>query len=173
MKKLSLKIYPIIIGLFLLSGCGFKLRTMQSLPPQLHQIYYQTDNPYGQFEITIKRSLKASNIILLPNSNATAPILHITANYSYSTTSPISTSEARVYTLNYSATISINSTTNALLLTPQTVSTSRSITLQANEPIESSSQIEIAKQEMIQELSVKVLNVLCAEKTFEALAIKK
>jgi LPS-assembly lipoprotein len=162
----------ILLSLFL-TGCGFTLRTAKSLPPQLHQIYYQTDNPYGQFEITLKRTLKASNVILLPAPNATTSILHVTSNYNYSTTSSISSAAGRVYTLNYNATISINGANDKLLLYPQAVTVSRTVTLRPNEVFEVTPQVEITKQEMLQELARKILNILCAEKTFKVLAKKQ
>jgi outer membrane lipopolysaccharide assembly protein LptE/RlpB len=170
MTKKYTKICLTLISFLLLTGCGFKLRTARSLPPQLHQIYYQTDNPYGRFELALKRSLKASNVVLLAKSDSTAPILNVTAKYSYSTTSSISSSEAQVYTLNYNATISIDDTSNKSLLRPQTVTSSRAITLQRNEIFEITPQVEIAKREMRQELSTKILNILCAKKTFQALS---
>lgn len=170
MTKIYTKICIIICGFLVLTGCGFTLLTAKSLPPQLHQLYYQTDNPYGQFETGLKRMLKFSKIVLLDAPNKTAPILHVTANYSYSTTSSISSTAARVYTLNYTATISIDDATGKVLLTPRTVSASRTIMLQPNEIFETTLQVDIAKQEIRQDLMGKILNVLCAPKTFEALS---
>ena len=160
----------ILITVFFLSGCGFTLRTAQSLPPQLHQAYYQTDNPYGQFEIAFKRALKASSVVLLAEPNATALILHVTSSYAQTTASSISSSSGRVYNLNYTATISINDASGKLLLSSQTASATRDITLQRNELPEVSAQVEIVKQELLQELATKILNILCAKKTFQALA---
>jgi outer membrane lipopolysaccharide assembly protein LptE/RlpB len=168
MAKSYIKVCLILISIFLLSGCGFKLRTAESLPPQLHQVYYQTDNPFGQFEVAFKRALKTSKVKLLDEPNATAPVLHVTSNYSSSTTSSISTTSGRVYSLSYTATISINDASGKILLTPQTASVSRSISLQPNEIFETTPQVEIAKQELLQELSTKILNILCAKKTFAA-----
>ncbi|EKE01351.1 MAG: hypothetical protein ACD_21C00156G0018 [uncultured bacterium] len=165
------RICLILTSAFLLTSCGFTLRTAKSMPPQLHKIYYQADNPYGQFEVTLKKVLKSSNVALLTNTNNIAPILHVTSNYNTpSTTSSISSAEARTYTLTYSATISINCASGKPLLAPQTVSVSRSIILQPNEILEISPQTETAKREMCQELSTKVLNILCAPKTFQALS---
>lgn len=173
MTKFYPKVCLTLIILFFLSGCGFKLRTAKSLPSQLHQVYYQTDNPYGQFEVILKKALKASRVVLLATPNATAPILHVTANYTPSTTSSVSSAEARIYTLNYTATISISDAADKQILTPQTVSTSRNISLQPNEVFETTPQIEIAKQEMLQELSRKILDILCAKNTFQAFTKQK
>jgi LPS-assembly lipoprotein len=170
MKKTFTKICLILTSILLLSGCGFTLRTAKSLPPQLHKVYYQTNNPYGEFETTLKRALKASDIIFLETPDSATPILDVTSNYTYSVPSSVSSAQARTYTLNYSATVSINEAFNKQILTPKTVSASRSISLQSNEVFEISPQIEIVKRELRQELSTKILNVLCAPKTFQALA---
>ncbi|CAL7962591.1 LPS-assembly lipoprotein [Gammaproteobacteria bacterium] len=170
MSKSYINIYSILITIFFLSGCGFTLRMAQSLPPQLHQAYYQTDNPYGQFEIAFKRALKASNVILLAAPNATAPVLHVTSSYTHTTTSSISSAVGRVYNLNYTAIISIDDASGKLLLSSQTASAARDITLQHDELFEVSPQVEIVQQELLQELATKVLNILCAKKTFQALA---
>ncbi len=156
--------------MFFLSGCGFTLRTAQSMPLQLQQVYYQTNNPYGQFEIAFKRALKASNVVLLAAPNATALVLHVTSSYTHTTTSSISSSAGRVYKLNYNAIISINDASGRLLLPSQTVGATRDITLQHDELFEVSSQVETVQQELLQELAAKVLNILCAKKTFQALA---
>ena len=170
MSRFYINICSILINIFFLSGCGFTLRTAQSLPPQLHQVYYQTNNPYGQFEIAFKRALKASNVVLLAEPNATAPVLHVTSNYTNTTTSSISSSAGRVYSLNYTAIISINNASGKLLLSSQAASATRNITLQHDELLEVSPQVAIVQQELLQELATKVLNVLCAKKTFQALA---
>jgi outer membrane lipopolysaccharide assembly protein LptE/RlpB len=170
MLKSHNKICLILLGFLLLSGCGFKLRTVNSLPPQLHRIYYQTDNPYGQFEIALKRVLKASKVNLIATPGANTPILHVTSNYTSSTTSSITSAAARVYTLSYTATVSVTDAANKQLLSPQTTSASRAVTLQSNEVFEITPQIDIAKQELQQELANKILNILCAKRTFQALA---
>ena len=170
MSKSYISICLILITIFFLSGCGFTLRTAQSLPPQLHQVYYQTDHPFDSFELALKRALRASNVVLLAEPNKTAPVLHVTSSYAQATTSSISTSSGRVYNLNYTATVSINDASGKLLLAAQTMSAARDITLLPGEVIETSPQVEIVKQELLQELATKILNILCAKKTFQALA---
>lgn len=171
MSKSYANVCLVLISIFLLSGCGFTLRTTKSLPPQLQQVYYQTDNPYGAFELGFKRALKASSVKMLTAPNTTAPVLRVTSTWSPpSTTTSMSSTSGRTYNLNYTAIVSINDASGKLLLSPQTVSVTRDINLQSNEIVEITPQVEIAKQEMQQELSTKILNVLCAKNTFRALA---
>jgi LPS-assembly lipoprotein len=170
MKKIYINSCLISLCLSLLLGCGFKLRTINSLPPKLHRIYYKTDNPYGQFEISLKRILKASKVKLVVAPNANVPILHVTANYTSSTTGSVTSAAARIYTLSYTATVSLSDASNKTLLPAQTASVSRAITLQPNDVFEITPQVEIAKQELQQELANKILYILCAKRTFQALA---
>ena len=170
----SAAIQIVIMSILLLSGCGFKLRTtMKLLPPQLHQVYYQTDNPYGQFESIFKRALKNSNVVLLAAPNTIVPILHAVSVYSHSTASSISSASGRVYSLSYTATISLNEASGKLLISPQIVSVSRDVALLPNEIFEITPQIEVAKKELLQELSIKALDILGAPSTFQIFAQQK
>lgn len=165
-----LKIINILIFALCLSGCGFKLRNAQSLPPQLQTMYCQADNPYGEFETLFKRSLTSSKINLLPDPSKLAPTIHVSAEDSPPvTTSSVSSSSARVYTLTYKSTISINDASGKVIVPPQVISVSRTLSLQHNEMIEMAPQVTIVKKEMMQELIVNIFNVLCAKDTFKAL----
>lgn len=161
----------LLILVLCLSGCGFTLRNAQSLPQQLQTMYFQADNPYGDFEVLLKRSLISSKIVLLPNSNKLAPIMHVSAeDVPPTTTGSFSSSSARVYTLTYKSIVSIDDARGKVIVSPQTISMSRTLSLQSNEMIETAPQVAIIKREMMQELIVDVFNVLCAHNTFEALA---
>jgi len=164
----------LVILTLCLSGCGFTLRNAQSLPPQLQTMYYQIDNPYGDFELLLKRSLISSKITLLPNPSKLAPTIHVSAeDVPPSTTTSVSSSSARLYTLTYKVVISINDAQGKIVVPPQTISVSRNLSLQPNEMIENASQVVIIKKEMMQELIVNIFNVLCARDTFKALALDK
>ena len=171
MPKFFINICFMLISVFLLAGCGFHLRAAKSLPPQLYRVYYQTDNPYGQFEIAFKQALKSSNVVMLDAPNKTALVLHVSSVWSVpDTTVSMSTTSGRTYHLNYNATISINDASGKVLLSPQTVSASRDINLQPGEIIETTPQVEVVKQELQQELATKILNILCSKNTFQILA---
>jgi outer membrane lipopolysaccharide assembly protein LptE/RlpB len=161
-KKISLILSGVCIWMSFLSltGCGFKLRTTNSLAQNLHKIYYQADNPYEEFETALKRALKTSGVILLDESNKYSPILHLSSSYSYNTQGAYSSATSRTYTLTYTAILSISDFSGKVLLTPKTVAVSREITLKPNEMIETTSQTYISKREMQQELFIKIFNIL-------------
>lgn len=158
-----------LIALTLLSGCGFSSITKKPLPPELQQVYYQTEHPYGQFEVTFKRKLKARGIVLLTAPSKTSPIIQVTPNYSYSTTNPASSIQGRIYNLAYTNTITISNFKQQPLLPAETVTVSRTLTLGPNEVFENTPEIEINKNEMVHELSIKTLNILTARRTCVAL----
>lgn len=170
MSKLYINICLILTSIVLLTSCGFKLRGAQSLPPQLHKIYYQSDTPFDRFDMTFKRDLKSSNIVLLTEPNNAVPILHISSNYTFYPSSPASSSSGRVYHLNYTATISVSDAFGKYLLPPQTVSAIRDVTLLPGEVFEIAPQIATIKQELMRELSTKILDILCSKKTFQYVA---
>lgn len=158
-----------IITIFLV-GCGFKTHNVNSLPPQLNQIYYQTEHPYEPFEINFKKRLKAAGLNLLSEPKKSALIINVTSSCGNPTTNNTSSSTmARTYDITYTATVSITDYYNKYILNTQTASATRSITLQPNEVFEATPQVAVIKQEMQQELAIKILNILSAPKTFQVL----
>lgn len=170
MKTPCKNLWPVLIIQILLAGCGFTTRNINSLPPQLSPAYYQAEHPYEPFEASFKKRLKATGVILLFEPQKSSPIIKLSSNFSYTTNNPSPSVEARIYNLNYTATISISDFYNKELLAPKVATVSRSITLQPNEVFEATPQIAIIKREMQQELSTRVFNILSAPKTFQALA---
>ena len=169
MLKTLAKLFFILITSMLLIGCGFRLNTTKILPPQLNQVYYQTEHPYEKFELYFKKKLQASGAVLLSCPKKAAPIIHISSIYGFSNSSPASSTQARIYNLSYTVTINISDSHNQPILAPQTASVTRSIVLQANEVFETTTQADVVKQEMIQELSTKLFNILGSPRTFQAL----
>jgi len=171
MKKYlnNICLLPLII---LLTGCGFAPHSVDSFPPQLKKVYYQTKNPYEPFEIELKKRLKIAGVTLLASPEKSSLILSVDAHYinpSSNNYNPSSSTQARIYKLGYNATISISDYNNKRVLSPQIVTVSRDVALQPDEVLESTPQIAIAQQEIIRELSIKTMNILTAKKTAETL----
>lgn len=152
-----------------LLGCGFELRSTKSFPPQLKKIYMQTQNPFGKFELDFKRKLKSNKISLLAKPEKNFPIIHLSSNFYHNDQNPSSTTQARVYNLIYTATISITNSYNKKILSPQTAIITKSISLQPNEVFENTAQVATSQQEMAQELSNKMLNILSSPKNTQKL----
>lgn len=167
-KSLTFWLFTTILSLSI-AGCGFAPHSINSLPPQLNQLYYQTEHPYDPFESNFKKRLKTCGITLLPAPKESALIMNVSSNYNPGADNPSSSSQARTYSLGYTAKISISDFHHKVLLAPQDVSVSRSVILQPNEVLTTTPQILIVKQEMVQELIIKAFNVLSANQTFLAL----
>lgn len=149
-----------------LVGCGFHLRGSASLPPQLHILYIQAADPYGGFEVTLSNQLRASGVTISNNIKSAPYILHVTSTYSHVQTSSGISPQARVYSLNYSATLILTSKSGQTILPPTSISVARTLTLSPNEVFEVSNQVETIKQEMQQDLTTKAMNILDSQNTF-------
>jgi outer membrane lipopolysaccharide assembly protein LptE/RlpB len=169
MTKIHRNLFFIALIQIFLSGCGFTTYNINSLPPQLKQLYYQTDHPYAPFEVGFKKKLVAAGIKVLSTPKKSTPTIIITSLYNHDANNSASSTQARIYNLSYTATVTINDGDNKQLLAPQIATVSRSITLQPNEIFEATSQVAIIKQEMRQELTTKIFNILSSPKTFQAL----
>lgn len=168
---LALNIMGLLLALCFISGCGFTLRSQQSFPPQLHTLYFQADKPYGQFEVALRKALKAANITLLDDANKAPLIFHVSEtsfNHSSDTSSGPS-SQARIYHLTMTTYFSIIDNHGNVLLAPQNVTSTRDLTLNSNEIFDTSTQIDVSKQNMRQELITKIFNILSSQKVFAAL----
>ncbi len=162
--------YLLLVAVFAItSGCSFAPYSANSLPPKLKKIYYQTSNPYAAFELAMKRRLKSCQVIMLAAPTKDALILQVSYSHGYSSDSTASSVQARIYNLNYTATITISDYYGKNLFGPYYASANRSIALQPNEVLEVTPQITTAKYELQQELLNKVFNIISSPKAFLAL----
>ncbi|MDF3055694.1 MAG: rlpB [Gammaproteobacteria bacterium] len=156
-------------ALLALNACGFKLRSYaNSLPPELKTLYLNVDNPYGSFESLLKQALHSSGVTLvaLPAQapfilNTSKPVL-ITQN-----TTIGNTNEARVYNVNYSVKYSITDRNSKTVLPPQEARATRSLTLNANQLLESNNQLTMLTREMQREVITKIFNFLNSQEVAE------
>lgn len=174
MIKLLALSFCIFLSLILLSmaGCGFRLRNQNELPPHLHILYLKTANPYGSFETNLGEALRSSGVTLV-NSPQSAPITLLVfkplqTNYS-STGGP--SSQARVYIFRYSVTFTLTNASGKYLLKPQTLSTTRNLTLTANQLLQSNNQLSTLEREMQREIINQMYNRLSAEQVFKAVRL--
>ncbi|KPJ67168.1 MAG: hypothetical protein AMJ43_05810 [Coxiella sp. DG_40] len=163
--------YLLIICLLCsLSACGFKLYSKESLPPQLHTVYLQSDNPYGQFETDLKHSLTAMGINFV-DAQTKAPITLkiINAEFSHDNLNTVSSSQATVYNFTYDVIFNLMDSRSKSIISPQTIQSNRTLTLSPNEVIDANPEVDTMKQEMQRELIFKILNCLSSKNTQQAL----
>ena len=150
-----------IVLCVILSGCGFHVRNGDALPPQLHTLYLQSDQPYGQFEITLKRALQKATLNVV-NTPTAAPIALqiINTRFTHDTPTIGDSSQARVYNFTYTVTFSITNTRSGhTLLLPRTVSMTRALTINANQVIDSNNDVDIAQRQMQRGAIMQILNI--------------
>ena len=167
---MKLKLTLIVCISFLLTGCGFHLYNKQAMAPQLATLYVQSNNPYGSLENNLKQSLAGLDIKLADSSQAAPVSLDIT-NSSLTHDNPAlsSSSQATVYTFTYNVTFDLLDKHGKPIINPQTVTVTRTLTLNPNEVLEASSDVDSMKQEMERELVFKIINRLNANNTKKAL----
>lgn len=164
--------YFILIALSaMLSACGFRVYNTQNLPTPLHHIYYQANDSYGQFETQFRDALESANIKLADApSQALITLRVLSSSFTHNDPNVVSNAQATIYTFTYTATIDLITNKGKKVISPQTLTTTRTITLNPNEVIESSPEVATAREEMGRELIFKILSVLNANDTRKALA---
>jgi len=168
MKKILL-LFVTFFCILLLTSCGFHLRQGQTLPPILRNMYVQSIDPYSAFTLSLEDALRANNINLVSsqkNSTSTLEIRSIAFTHSGATA--YSSAQANVYTFTLSVGFAVNTQSGKALLPQQAVSATRSLTFSPNEVLESSNQVSAARQEMEQEVIMKILNILNAKEIAKA-----
>lgn len=174
-KSISYKITIIFLTIIalILTGCGFKPRSQATLPPQLHKIYLQTDNPFGQFENAFRKSLKASGITVLDQPNATNLTLFLAPTTFSSENHSIGGSiQARVYNLSLTVKFKIIDGKGTAIIDTQTITVNKGLTLSPNEVFSASNQVDLEKQTIQQEAIVRIFNILGSKRTKEILNFK-
>lgn len=169
-NKTALKFFPILFLCLLICACGFKLRSLAQLPPQLHVLYLQTPNPYGEFETELKQSLRSSGITLVKSPQEAAITLSIANPTLTNTASTIGpSSQARVYAFTYSVSFQLLNSTGGVIGMPHTVSTSTSVTLSPNQLLQTNNQAATAQRGMERDLITQIYNILSSQQTSQAL----
>ena len=170
MRNKILKYAFLTLFLLTLSACGFQMYGKENLPAQLHDIYLQSSDPYGTFAVSLKRSLKAAGINLVSTSKEAPITLNIvSAAFIHDNPNITSSSQATIYNFTYTVIFDLRDKTGKTVISQQTVTAFRTLTLNPNEVLEASSEVNIMKGEMERELVMQVFNRLSADNVAKAL----
>lgn len=143
----------------LLISCGFHLQGEKHLAQPLQNLYLQTPDPYGQLARSLKQYLKLSKVRLGATPAEATTILTITQDEpSQELLSVSGTQQTRQYTLRVTVTFNITTTKGVTILGPQTLSESRTITIQSNQILGSSNEANLFYQQMRRNLAYSILN---------------
>lgn len=153
-----------------LSACGFKLRGSSVLPPQLKVLYLESEDPYGNLETILRSSLQTAGIELVESKDQAPLVLHVLKPILTTSAGTIGTSsQTRVYNVNYNVTMKLENPQGASLVSPMVFSASRSLVLSANQLITSNNQLSQLEQEMYRDIVSQMYNRLSSVQVREAL----
>jgi outer membrane lipopolysaccharide assembly protein LptE/RlpB len=114
--------YSVILLLFGLAGCSFKLRGIESVPLQLHQLYLQTHNVNNIFRNELIAALQTRGVVLAKSPQQVPYTLRITNTQLNQTLTSTSTDmQVRNYLVSYSLQYQLLNSNGQDLLAPKTL----------------------------------------------------
>ena len=153
-----------------LTACGFKLRSSMDLPPNLHALYLESNDPYGQATREIRANLQHLGVRFVEfPSEAPVTLNIINSNTSISQTSVGSEQQVSTYMVDYFVTYVLKNSKGRVVVGPKTLTEIRSITMLANEEIENSNKLNEAEENMLREIINKLMFQLTSKQTKNAL----
>lgn len=163
-------IYLISLGLlsFFLSACGFKFRNQHELPQQLRILYLKSNDPYGPFTISLKQALRSSGVELVDAPSEALVTLDLESAHTTVTANSIGpSSQARVYNVNYTVIFSLLNSIGTPILPDQRIVVNDTLTLNANQLLDSNNQLKIEEEEMRREAIRQIYNRLSSQQVLE------
>jgi LPS-assembly lipoprotein len=163
MLRWSLKLFFIACFSMLMSACGFHFQGEKQLAAPLHRLYLQALDPYGQLARSLKQYLKMSHVHLVSSPREASTILVIMSDETSQELLSVSgTQQTRQYTLKVTVTFEVTDPSGLTLVPPQTLSESRTITIQSNQVLGSSNEANLFYQQMRRTLAYNILNRLAS-----------
>lgn len=162
------KVFILSIVMSLLSSCCFHLRGENALPCPLRTIYIKSSNPYGEFEHKLRKAFLASHICVVPCSNHALFSLDINhTTLSYIPSSVGTSSQATVYKVTYAVEISLTDCRGKILMLPQTVKSSSTMIVNAQQALNSTNQIDVLSDQLQRETILKIFDILTSPRVCE------
>jgi len=146
------RLWFLILSLFLLCSCGFHLRKPQPLPPSLQTIYLDTADPYSDSSIQLRQLLQALRIHLVENSHM-APITLWVFGESFSSVSVTKSASAKTkqYRLQLTLQYQLQDEKGLIIYGPQRIDTHRLYTVQEDQILSSGNATDALHKEMQQD----------------------
>ncbi len=158
----SSKYIALLFALFLLAGCGFHLRGILKLPPQLDSTYIQSDAPNSAFTQILQRLLIANHINVVSSPDqATATLTLSDLTTTNALTSLSGGAEAGQYTLYGSVQFSVtDNRTGKLLIPPTMVQNTRTFDSNATQALSAQAKINDLMSTLQNEMAQNIMNQL-------------
>ncbi|EKD71552.1 MAG: hypothetical protein ACD_46C00162G0002 [uncultured bacterium] len=142
----------------LLTACGFHPQGEMPLAPPLHKMYVKTQDPYGYLARNLQLNLKLSKVQLTDSPSDATTILAMTEeSMSQEELSVSGTQQTRQYNLKITIAFEITDHTGKILVPSQSLSETRTITIQSNQILGSSNEANLLYQQMRRALAYSIM----------------
>jgi LPS-assembly lipoprotein len=145
----------------LLTACGFHPQGDMKLAPPLKKMYLQTTDPYGTLSRNLHDYLKMSHVQLVSSASQADTVLEVQRDTTtQELLSVAGTQQTRQYKLIVTVVFAVSDNKGRNLLEPQTLTETRTITVQSNQILGSSNEASLYTQQMRRSLAYAILNRL-------------
>ncbi|OGT06834.1 MAG: hypothetical protein A2103_00210 [Gammaproteobacteria bacterium GWF2_41_13] len=163
MKKYTL---GMMLGLLLLSGCGFHLVGTADLPPSLKTLYLNSFAPYGNLTKAVRQMLESSHVQVVRNPKEAPLTLDlISDNFVTAQTTIGGNDQIQNYIATYSATYDLKNTQGQTIAGPFISQKQENIAVLQNEVLTNSNKLTDAQQALTQKVAEDILFHLSAKDT--------
>lgn len=139
----------LLIGVSLITACGFHLRTQALFPPALNPLYVQSNQPYSPLTLELKQILQSQNIVLVESRKDAKYTLEIRdQSTTTATLSQSASSSTTQYILYYHVTYAITRQDGTVVFGPRTITSQRNYTVNQAQVLSSDSQVASLTAEM-------------------------
>lgn len=148
----------------LLTSCGFHLQGEVQLAPPLHRLYLQTADPYGYLARNLQEYLKLSNVQLVSTKEEAQTVLAILQDSNGQQLLSVSgTQQTRQYHLTVTLVFEITDANGRVIVPAQTLTETRTITVQSNQILGSSNEANLYYQQMRRSLAYALMNRIASK----------
>lgn len=167
--NLFLSVTLVLLTLFL-TACGMHLRGETNLAPPLHRLYINTSDPYGYLAKTLEQYFSLSKVKIVSSNQSTTAILNILQDAQSQVLLGVSsTQQTRQYNLIETVTFSVTDPAGRTLLSPYTLSDSKTITVQSDQILGASNETTLFYKLMQRTLAYAIINHLASQEATRAI----
>lgn len=164
MKKAKVTFYNSLCILMLtlvLSGCGFKLRSTQPLPAELHDLYIIADNIERPMQADLTAALKAHGVTLVEHAAQAAFTIELLNSELKQTLMNMNPDgQIRNYLIRYTLHYQVLNKAGRIILPPHVIVITRNYTLTSKQLLNESSNFSQLQQSVYQDAINQLLERL-------------
>lgn len=147
-----------------LTSCGFQPRGNWPLAAPLHNLYLQSNEPYGQLTHNLRQFLRASGVHLAKTPQEASTVLEILNETTGQQLLTVSgTQQTRQYNLILTVTFQVTNPQGAPLYATQAVSEVRTIPISSNQILGGSNEANNLYSQMRQAIVFDIMNLLSSQ----------